>query len=166
MSVAIRREQAGDERPIRALTEAAFRDMPYSAGTEGQIIEDLRADGDLELSLVALNADQAIVGHIAFSPVMIGGASVAWFQLGPVSVIPSGQNSGIGSQLIEAGIAELRARKARGIALVGNPEYYVRFGFTQEHDLTLSEMMDPVLQAMALEGKLPTGQLTLAPAYG
>lgn len=166
MSVRIRPEQSGDERAIRALTDAAFRDMPHADGDEGALVERLRADGDLVLSLVAVNADQAIVGHIAFSPVSVEGVAGGWYQLAPVSVIPGGQNSGIGSLLIEAGLAELRQGGARGIALVGNPEYYRRFGFTREHGLTLDEAMDPFLQVLVLEGEVPRGRLTLAPAFG
>jgi len=166
MSVTIRREQAGDERAIRALTDAAFRDMPFSDGTEGELIEKLRADGDLVLSLVALNADLAIIGHISFSPVQIERSTGKWYQLSPVSVIPGGQNSGIGTRLIEDGMAQMRDDGASGIALVGDPAYYHRFGFTREHDLTLSEAMDPVLQVKIFDGGAPGGKLTLAPAFG
>lgn len=165
MSVRIRPEQSGDERAIRALTDAAFRNMPHADGDEGELVERLRADGDLVLSLVAVNADEAIIGHVAFSPVTIEGVDGPWYQLAPVSVIPSGQNAGIGSQLIEAGIAELRQRGAYGIALVGNPDYYHRFGFTREHGLALDEAMDPFLQVLVLEGSMPCGRLILAHAF-
>lgn len=165
MSVRIRPEQSGDERAIRALTDAAFRNMPHADGDEGELVERLRADGDLVLSLVAVNADEAIIGHVAFSPVTIEGVDGPWYQLAPVSVIPSGQNAGIGSQLVEAGIAELRQRGAYGIALVGNPDYYHRFGFTREHGLALDEAMDPFLQVLVLEGSMPCGRLILAHAF-
>lgn len=166
MTVSIRPEQPGDEQAIRALTDAAFHSTPHADGDEGELIERLRADGDLVLSLVAENADQAIIGHISFSPVSVEGASGAWYQLAPVSVIPSGQNAGIGSALIEDGIARLRDDGAQGIALVGNPEYYSRFGFTREHGLSLSQDLDPYLQVLVLEGESPSGRLTLAPGFG
>jgi putative acetyltransferase len=166
VSVSIRPEQAGDERAIRALTDAAFRGRPYADGDEGEVIERLRADGDLVLSLVAINADRAIIGHISFSPVTVEGASGEWYQLAPVSVIPSGQNAGIGSMLINEGIARLKGSGAQGIALVGNPDYYSRFGFTREHGLTLSDALDPFLQVLVLEGEIPSGKLTLAPGFG
>ena len=166
MSVSIRREQPGDERAIRALTDAAFRDMPHADGDEGEVVDKLREDGDLHLSLVALNSDQAIIGHVAFSPVSIEHAEGRWYQLGPVSVIPSGQNAGIGTQLIEYGVSELKGSGAGGIALVGNPDYYERFGFTREHEVTLSETMDPYLQIVVFGDNAPSGQLTLAKAFG
>ncbi|CAG37963.1 hypothetical protein DPPB99 [Desulfotalea psychrophila LSv54] len=71
------------------------------------IINKLRDNGTLSLSLVA-EVEAGIVGHIAFSPVTIGAVSANWYGLGPVSVSPSRQREGIGSQLIEAGIAELK----------------------------------------------------------
>lgn len=166
MSVSIRREQPGDERAIRALTDAAFRDMPFADGDEGEVVDRLRADGDLYLSLVALNSDQAIIGHVAFSPISIGETGGQWYQLGPISVIPSGQKSGIGSQLIEHGLAELKDSGAAGVALVGNPDYYERFGFTREHAVSLSEGMDPYLQITAFGSEAPRGQLKLAKAFG
>jgi len=89
-AIAIRPEEPGDEAAIHALTQAAFRDMPFSDGSEPDLVDRLRADGDLALSLVAVNMDEAIVGHIAFSPVAIADGSAGWFQLSPVSVIPSG----------------------------------------------------------------------------
>ena len=166
MSVSIRREQPGDERAIRALTDAAFRDMPHADGNEGEVVDRLREDGDLHLSLVALNSDQAIIGHVAFSPITIEHAEGRWYQLGPVSVIPSGQNSGIGTDLIEYGLRELKGSGAGGIALVGDPDYYERFGFTREHDVTLSEAMDPYLQIVGFNDTSPRGKLTLAKAFG
>lgn len=166
MSVSIRPEQAGDERAIRALTDAAFHAALHADGDEGELVDRLRASGELVLSLVAENADRAIIGHIAFSPATVEGASGKWYQLAPVSVIPSGQNAGIGSALIEEGVARLKGSGAHGIALVGNPDYYARFGFTQDHGLTLSDELDPFLQVLVLEGASPSGKLTLATSFG
>ncbi|NNC60410.1 MAG: N-acetyltransferase [Erythrobacter sp.] len=165
MSVTIRPEQPGDEPAIRALVDAAFHQAAWADGNEGELVERLRSDGDLALSLVAVNADKAIIGHIAFSPITIENAHGEWYQLAPVSVIPSGQNSGIGTRLIEAGKTALEDRGGSGIALVGSPEYYSRFGFTGDHQLELSEELDPFLQILILDGSMPSGKLTLATAF-
>ena len=69
-AITIRPERAGDEAVIHELTEAAFRDMPFSEGDEQELVDALRNDGDLTLSLVAEDG-MRIVGHIAFSPVAI-----------------------------------------------------------------------------------------------
>lgn len=163
----IRAEREGDAAAIFALTKAAFHDEPHADGDEAELVGRLRESGDLALSLVAVSLDKAIIGHIAFSPVTIAGTKGDWFQLAPVSVMPLRQKSGIGSALIEAGLSEMRGRGAAGIALVGDPAYYARFGFTQEHSLTLNSQLDPYLQVKLLNtDTMPRGQLTLAPAFG
>ena len=67
----IREEVENDIPAIRALTRAAFAHADHSQGNEQDIIDTLRRDGDLTLSLVATNMDEAVIGHIAFSPVSI-----------------------------------------------------------------------------------------------
>jgi putative acetyltransferase len=66
----IRPERQGDEEAIGALTEAAFRDMPFSDQTEHLIVGRLRDADALTVSLVAEDGGQ-IVGHVAFSPVTV-----------------------------------------------------------------------------------------------
>ena len=90
----IREETPADEEAIFTLTTAAFEPMPFSSGTEATIIDNLRSDGDLTLSLVA-TIDNIIVGHITFSPVKVDRQKKHWFGLGPVSVaiISSGKGS-------------------------------------------------------------------------
>ena len=63
----IRDEKTGDAAAIHDLTSAAFEGMPHSDGSEPRIVDQLREDGDLTLSLVA-ERDDEIIGHIAFSP--------------------------------------------------------------------------------------------------
>ena len=87
MSWTIREERPGDEQAITALVDAAFRDAPHSDGTEAAIVERLRADGDLALSLVA--AEGSLVGHVAFSPVTLSDGTARWYGLGPVAVSPA-----------------------------------------------------------------------------
>ncbi len=86
----IRKETIEDIASIRELTKRAFEPMPYSNGTEPIIIEALRQDGELTLSLVAEDHG-VIVGQITFSPVTIDGEHDGWFGLGPVSVEPEKQ---------------------------------------------------------------------------
>lgn len=132
----LRPETPSDVDAIRALTSAAFSGAPHSDGSEPDIVDRLRADGDLSVSLVALangveDADDgAIVGHVALSPVRAGSAPGSWFGLGPISVAPALQGRGTGGALVEAALAQLRARGAAGCVLVGDPAYYSRFGFT------------------------------------
>ncbi len=128
MHIEIREESPSDWKQIRLVTEAAFKDMPYSDGSEPDIIERLRSFGALALSLVAF-VDGRLVGHAGFSPAEAGDLSGPWFALGPVSVVPDYQRLGIGLTLIRRGLSELKNRGALGCILVGDPVYYQQFDF-------------------------------------
>ena len=162
--ITIRPEQPRDHTAIHALTEVAFRDMPFSDGDEQDLVDALRVDGDLALSLVAETAEK-LVGHISFSRVTINDGSTDWYILGPVSVAPELQRQTIGSQLIQRGIADLRAAAARGITVLGNPDYYGRFGFEQDPKLTYPGPPPQYFQRLVLEGDPPQGIVTCAPAF-
>jgi putative acetyltransferase len=95
----LRAETPSDHETIYLLTKAAFDPMPFSDGTEADAITALREAGDLALSLVA-TGDAGIVGQIAFSSVFVDGHRNGWFGLGPVSVWPHLQRTGIGSALV------------------------------------------------------------------
>lgn len=164
-TITIRPEQPGDEATIHALTEAAFRDMPYSDGDEQDLVDALRTDGDLTLSLVAEDGGR-IVGHIAFSPVSISDGSEGWFGLGPVCVWPELHGQGIGSLLIRQGIAELSGDGARGIVLLGSPEYYGRFGFEHDPLLAYPGPSPEYFQRLVLSGNAARGIVSYAPAFG
>lgn len=90
----IRSEQVEECSAIHQLTATAFAPKAFSDGTEPDIIDALRAAGDLTLSLVAIK-DQILVGHVAFSPVCIDGVNKTWHGLGPVSVKPELQRQGV-----------------------------------------------------------------------
>ena len=143
----IRSERAGDEPEIAALITEAFATAPHSSGTEAKIVEGLRAAGALAVSLVAAHEGR-IVGHIAFSPVTITSGDGGWFGLGPVAVLPECQRTGIGGALIHAGLAELRAIGAKGCVVLGDPEYYGRFGFRADKALSFPGPPPEYFQAL------------------
>lgn len=126
--IAIRDESTDDIAAIADVTSQAFAGMKHSDQTEPAIIAGLRNAGALALSLVA-DDEGEVVGHAAFSPVLIDGRECGWFGLGPISVHPRLQNKGIGSLLIRAGLDRLRVLGANGCVVLGDPAYYARFGF-------------------------------------
>ena len=165
LAVTIRPETVGDKATIFELTQAAFKDMPYSDGDEQHVVNRLRDDGDLTLSLVA--EDEArIVGHIALSPVTISDGTEHWYGLGPVSVWPELHRQGVGSALIRQGIADMRKRGAKGIVLLGSNEYYPRFGFRHDPKLTYPGPPPEYFQALLLDGAMPEGRVEYARAFG
>ena len=160
----VRAEAPSDIAAIAQVTAAAFATAQHSDGNEAEVIDRLRADGDLALSLVAVAG--GIVGHVAFSPVQISDGSRTWYGLGPVSVTPEFQRRGAGAALVRAGLALLRERSARGCVVLGNPDYYARFGFV--HDPVLAYPGPPArfFQRLVLHGAPPSGVVTYAPGFG
>ncbi|MGK9051769.1 GNAT family N-acetyltransferase [Neorhizobium petrolearium] len=165
----IRYENAADVDAIRDLTRAAFEPMPFSSNTEARIVDDLRASGDLTISLVAEEHGE-VVGHVAFSPVAVDGVhggwfGGGWFGLGPISVKPDRQRQGIGKALILRGLDLLRERGAAGCALVGSPEIYGRVGFESDGRLRYADIDPKFVQRIVLRGEAPSGVLKFAPAF-
>jgi putative acetyltransferase len=154
--VRIRSETSADISAIAEVTIAAFKTLALSDQTEQYIIAALRAANALTVSLVA-EADGRIVGHIAFSPVTISDGSPDWYGLGPVSVVPECQRRGIGSALLQEGIACLKDLGARGCCLVGHPEYYRRFGFQNIQGLVCEGVSEEVFFALSFDGHIPQG---------
>jgi putative acetyltransferase len=136
MTVIIRSEMESDVEVISDVTRSAFENHPYSHQTEQFIIDALRAAGALTISLVA-EVGGRVVGHIAFSPVTISDGSHDWYGIGPVSVLPEFRRQGIGKALILEGLSLLKAAGGKGCVLVGDPQYYERFGFRNLPDLVL-----------------------------
>lgn len=119
--VEIREELPADIDAIRDVNRLAF-----GGDDEGRLVDALRARGAVLLSLVAV-VDQAVVGHILFSPATIGTLDGA--GLAPMAVLPAHQRQGIGSQLVRRGLESMRGRGCPAVVLVGHPEFYPRFGF-------------------------------------
>ncbi len=163
--VEIEEERPEDVAGIREVTAAAFAQAPHSSGTEAEIVEALRQAGVLTLSLVAREGGE-LVGHVAFSPVTIEGrAKGKWFGLGPVSVRPGRQRRGIGTALIEAGLARLREMGADGCVLVGDPAYYRRFGFEVDSRLRYGDLPPGLLQKLSFTGAEAVGEVRYHAAF-
>jgi putative acetyltransferase len=123
--VTIRPEQVEDADGIRGVQTAAF-----PTDEEARLVDALRASGNASVSLVAVLEDR-VVGHVLFSPVSVEPStnSARGAGLAPVAVRPEHQRRGIGTALIEQGIADCRRAAFDFIVVVGAPEYYHRFGF-------------------------------------
>ncbi|MGH8286008.1 MAG: GNAT family N-acetyltransferase [Steroidobacteraceae bacterium] len=122
MLVEIREELLGDVAAIRDLNKRAF-----GQDQEGNIVDALRSNGAVLLSLVA-TLNGRVVGHIMYSPLSVGG-EVTGAALGPMAVLPEYQRQGIGSRLVEAGNRKLKDTGCPFVIVVGHANYYPRFGF-------------------------------------
>lgn len=161
----IRQEKERDYEAISQVTAAAFASMEHSSGMEVAIIRALRDAGALTISLVAADGD-AIIGHIAFSPVTINGEDGSWFGLGPVSVQPDLQGRGVGDALIRQGLHELRKQGAAGCVVLGDPAFYRRFGFENDPDLKYTQAPPEYFMQVTFNGSVPAGQVEYHGAFG
>jgi putative acetyltransferase len=143
----IRRECPADIAAIDAVTAAAF-----GRRTEADLVAALRASDRWipALSLVAVVAaadgaawrcadgglavgEEIVVGHVVCSRGAIesgsAGAPVPALGLGPLSVDPARQRTGVGSALMHAVLGAADALDEPLVALLGSTGYYPRFGF-------------------------------------
>jgi len=152
----IRKETTSDIEAITQVTIAAFKTLTISNHTEQFIIKALRAAGALTISLVA-EIDGCVIGHVAFSPVIISDGATGWYGLGPVSVLPDYQKQGIGKALINKGLSLLKDMGGEGCALVGDPNYYKRFGFKNYPELIHEGIPQEVFLVLPFTEKIPKG---------
>lgn len=165
MDILIRTENPLDIDEISRVTYAAFLGKFSDHPTEHLIVAGLREAGMLALSLIA-ELNGRIVGHVAFSPVTIDELFINWYGLGPISVIPELQKQGIGSKLIQEGLARLRELGARGCVLEGSPAYYQRFGFKPIPGLTYHASPAPeFFMALPFSEEVPMGKVEFHKAF-
>ncbi len=129
----IRIEQDEDQAAISRLYEAAF-----GRHFEARLVETLRRRARPYLGLVAIAQDE-LLGHLLFTPVRCAAQPDArLLGLAPMAVKPEYQKQGIGTRLIRGGLSAARDTGARAAVVLGDPDYYGRFGFTPaaDHDLT------------------------------
>lgn len=125
----VRRELAGDEAPIRAITAAAFARPGEDVPAEAPLVDWLRASPAWipELSLVAVDPDGGVAGHVLCTRGTVAAAPV--LALGPLSVRPDRQRSGVGKALMHAVLGAADALGEPMVVLLGSTGYYPRFGF-------------------------------------
>ena len=165
MTIHIRPETPANIPHITAITQAAFLTEVHSSHTEQFIINALRKAGALSLSLVA-EQNGEVVGHIAASPVQVGEHGGNWYGLAPLSVRPDKQQQGIGGLLVQQLLQELKTLGADGCVVLGDPDYYGRFGFKAQHGLYYPGVPAEYMQALSFDQQGITGEVTYHPAFG
>jgi len=162
--VNIRNEKVTDIEAITEVTIVAFKNLPVSNQTEQFIINALRAADVLTLSLVA-ETNGRVVGHIAFSPITISDKTTDWYALGPVSVLPDYQRLGIGKSLINEGLTLLKNMEGQGCALVGDPNYYIQFGFKNYPELVYEGIPQEVFLVLPFTKNIPKGTVVFHESF-
>jgi predicted N-acetyltransferase YhbS len=118
---------AADRADIELLLDAAF-EPGRRARTAYRLREGVEPYQGL--SMVAHDCGR-LVGSIQYWPCELWDGSQAFpvTLLGPVAVAPDLQGSGLGKRLMRASLEVADACGHDAIVLIGDPEYYGRFGF-------------------------------------
>lgn len=132
MKIEIRQESSKDVKEIEEVVRAAFTSRDRNDPDEHHPVNKIRKTEAFipGLSLVALEKD-SVVGHILLSKIMVeeNGESASSLALAPISVAPSYQNKGIGSQMIVTALKRAEEMGYESVIVLGHDKYYPRFGF-------------------------------------
>jgi putative acetyltransferase len=164
VTITIRPETAADIQEVRALLAAAFG---ASAAGEAELVESLRRDGDLVLALVAVDASQRVVGHVAFPRLHVetGRRKFPAVSLAPLAVAATLRRQGIGAALVRAGLDGLAASGETTVFVLGDPDYYTRFGFALDLALPFTCVYaGPYFMAQRLADTAPRAGIVRYPA--
>lgn len=152
----IRPERLGDFEEIGNVITRAFDVAEHASGTEAAIVDRLRLNGKLAVSLVA-EIDGRIVGHVAASPVTISDGALGWFGIGPVAVEPDLHRQGIGSRLMRETLVRLAGIDASGAVVLGDPAFYGLFGFRASGKLVYPGVPEEYFLTIAWKSPMPAG---------
>ena len=142
----IRHARPDDHTAIRSLIEAAFGQID-----EADLVERLRADGDVMFELIEEEAGQ-VVGHILYSRLWADSEHL-YAALAPLAVRPERQRSGVGKRLTAASIETAKDFGAHAVLVLGHPDYYPKFGFSRDAAALVKSPYSesPAFMALALE---------------
>lgn len=162
----IHAERREHRAAIHALTQAAFGRVD-----EADLVDRLRADGLVRLSLVAVE-DGEVVGHVLLTAlaVSVDARAVDALCLAPVSVRPDYQGSGVGSMLIREALVRAEQSGFEAVVVLGHPGYYPRFGFSAALAAKLAAPFsgEAFMALELVEGGLrgESGRVRYPPAFG
>lgn len=153
--ILIRHARQADYPTIYELIETAFRTAEHRDGTEQDFAANLRAGTNYipELELVA-EIDSQLIGHIMLTKtyvVLPDGGRYDTLLLAPLSVLREYRNAGVGSALVRAELRIARTMGYRTVFLVGEPDYYRRFGFELSHLYGISHEFLPAEYVQTVE---------------
>lgn len=144
----IRTESPADILQIDALLKATFE-----TDAEAKLVMQLRENSRFTLSMVACSDEGEIIGHLLFTPVTIDGMDIGWQGLAPLAIAPNCQGQGVARKLIEAGFDSLFEFGYPACFVLGDPQFYSRFGFVDATALGFTSLYHelPYYQAGAFQ---------------
>lgn len=128
----IRPVKKEEYRFIEDFVYEIFRNTTFSDGViERALVKEIRENPYYipQLDLV-VEEEEAIIGHCILSKLPISHRHEhEILMLSPVSVAMNKQRHGVGTFMLEEGIALAAEMGLKGIVVEGDPRYYHRFGF-------------------------------------
>ncbi len=117
------------EAPADILVVDQLLKSVFETEAEANLVMSLRENGNRTLSLVACEDDGEVVGFALFSPVSVEGEHINWQGLAPLAVKAEYRKQGIGADLVKEGLSSLGELGYPACVVLGDPNYYQRFGF-------------------------------------
>ena len=142
-------------RHARPADHAAIRDIVHAAfgqADEADLVERLRAAGDVMFELIEEDENGEIVGNILYSRLWADSVHL-YAALAPLAVRPDRQRDGVGKRLTAASLETAKEFGAHAVIVLGHPEYYPKFGFSAQAAAKVKSPYSgsPAFMALALE---------------
>jgi glycogen operon protein len=160
----VRTEGPEDRAAVHDVVARAFGQTD-----EADLIEAMRGDPAWidGFSVVGVR-DGRVVGHALLTRLPVG--ADPGLALAPVAVAPEAQRTGVGSAMVRELVRRAEAAGERLIVVVGEPDYYRRFGFAPAADLGVVgfDQAGPAFQAMTLgdPALAPRGRVRYPAPFG
>ena len=167
MTNEFRLEEPMDREEVYRIHQNAFQ-----RNDEADLVEKLRSNSQFnsKLSFVALR-DGKLVGHILFTPVLIDSKSTSSLALAPISIVREYHRQGIGSQLMQYALNEVKAQGYSAVIVLGHENFYPRFGFLPAKNFQLRpsfplERENCYMVLELIPNEVPQGVVQYLPEFG
>ncbi|MCQ9205982.1 MAG: GNAT family N-acetyltransferase [Omnitrophica bacterium] len=91
-----------NESESNILDITTIHNQAFSGSDEGKIVENLRKNKNLTLSLVS-EIDKKIIGAIAYESIYNKNKEIIGISLAPMAILPSHQRQKVGSKFVKKG---------------------------------------------------------------
>ena len=117
------------EAPADILAVDRLLKSTFETESEANLVMRLRENGCRTLSLVASDDEGQIIGYVMFSPVRLNGDDLNCQGLAPLAVHADYRRQGLATELVKEGLTSLKEFGYPACVVLGDPNYYSRFGF-------------------------------------
>ncbi|MBI5944421.1 MAG: N-acetyltransferase [Chloroflexi bacterium] len=163
MNISIQKELPEHNHAVHKILTTCFR-----TDAESKLVAMLRINDKVILSLVAVY-NREVVGHVMFSPVTTSPSSIIkGLGLAPLAVKPEYQKQGVGAQLVREGLSMCAELEYDYVVLLGDPNYYQRFGFSKASDFGIQNeygVDNPFMVIKLTDCNLEKGLIKYCPEF-